>query len=284
MERTLYNGLISGLSLDGEHFFYPNALESDGVYKFNRGECSRQSWFDCSCCPSNLIRFLPAVQGLIYAQKKQNVYVNLYVGSQASLQVDNKPVQLRQTTRYPWDGKVQVEVQAGQGVDMQLKLRVPGWMQGAVLPSDLYHYVHASDAIPKVSVDGKEIPYAAKDGYITIDGPWKNNTLIELDFPMDVHMVQAIEEVVEDRGKVSLEYGPVVYAVESTDNPNGFDDLKIQKEEAFQIHWTPGLLQGVNVLEGVSPTGSFKAIPYYAWSNRGIAKMKVWLPAEMNEY
>src|SRR5210317_1778233 len=112
IERILYNGLISGLSLDGTNFFYPNALESDGVYKSNRGSCTRQAWFDCSCCPTNVIRFIPSVPGLIYSKARDTIYVNLYAGNEATIELeDGKRVKITQSTDYPWTGKVKIMIE-----------------------------------------------------------------------------------------------------------------------------------------------------------------------------
>lgn len=277
IERTLYNGLISGISLDGTHFFYPNALESDGVYTFNQGACTRKSWFDCSCCPTNLIRFLPAVSGLIYARKDHDLYVNLYIGSEATIEVDGQPVHITQTTNYPWDGKVELKVTTEKPVDMQLKLRLPGWASGEVLPSDLYHYTTTAPAPPVIIFDGKQVPYDLTEGYISTRQVWSGTHSIQVEFPMKVQLVKANEKVEADRGKESVEYGPLVYALEQADNPS-IDQLKLSPQERFEVTYDPTLLGGVNTIQGESAAGRFTAIPYYAWSNRGVGKMKVWLP------
>lgn len=281
IERTLYNGLISGLSLDGENFFYPNALESDGIYKFNQGACTRKSWFDCSCCPSNLIRFIPAVQGLIYAKKDKDLFVNLYVGSDAEVDLEGQAVKVSQTTNYPWDGKITLKVETNEATDMALKLRIPGWARGEVLPSDLYEYVNAPSSSPVITVNGETVTYDAADGYAILDRNWEGSTVITLEFPLEVRAVKANNLVEEDRGKVALEYGPIVYAVEGIDNPGDFDAISVSNDETYAIEFDPELLKGVNILTANSANGSFKAIPYYAWSNRGIGKMKVWLPEAM---
>ena len=278
IERTLYNGLISGLSLDGEKFFYPNALESDGVYKFNQGACTRKSWFDCSCCPSNLIRFLPAVQGLIYAKKQHELFVNLYVGSDAEVDLNDQKLKISQTTNYPWDGKVTLTVKSEQPLNMDLKLRIPGWARGEVLPGNLYQYVNPATSAPIILVDGESIAADAPDGYVSLKREWNGTTTISLEFPLEVRKVKAKELVAEDRGKIALEYGPIVYAVESIDNPGDFETIEIGTNERFNVAWNASLLEGINVLEAKSDQGHFRAIPYYAWSNRGIGKMKVWLP------
>lgn len=277
IERTLYNGLISGLSLDGEKFFYPNALEADGHYTFNQGSCTRQSWFDCSCCPTNLIRFIPAVPGLIYSKQEDTLYVNLYAGSQASVDLRGKPVVVSQTTNYPWDGKVNIQVSSPVRSGFTLKLRVPGWARGEVLPGNLYSYVDEAESGLAISVQGQTLKPDIRDGYITLRRDWEGDETIILDLLMSVRKVRAHPSVTEDRNKVSIEYGPLVYAVEDMDNPD-FDAIKIVNDENFSVEMDTGLLQGVNTITFQNESGHFRAIPYYAWSNRGVGKMKVWLP------
>lgn len=278
IERTLYNGLISGLSLDGKKFFYPNALESDGKYQFNRGACTRQSWFDCSCCPTNLIRFLPSVLGLIYAKEGNTVYVNLYASSKAHIDLNGSAFNITQNTNYPWNGKIQLEIQTESVKEMVLKLRVPHWARHEVLPGDLYHYAPHKSASISLIVNGKKEDFNVKDGYITIDRQWENTTHVELDLPMETRIIYANEKVEEDRGKAALEYGPMVYAFEETDNTAHFDELRLTKDSDFQVTFKPNLLGGINQLELKNPNQTFYGIPYYAWSNRGVGKMKVWIP------
>ncbi|ULC58023.1 glycoside hydrolase family 127 protein [Flaviramulus sp. BrNp1-15] len=270
LERTLYNGLISGLSLDGTNFFYPNALESDGVYKSNRGSCTRQSWFDCSCCPTNVIRFVPSIPGLIYSKSKNTVYVNLYATNNATINLDGKTVKVTQQTSYPWNGTVNITVDANS--EVTVKFRVPGWSRNEVLPSDLYTYSNISNAKPTLSINGKKVETSIRGGYFEVTRNWKADDNIEIIFPMEVRTVKANDKVVEDRGKLSLEYGPLVYAVEEVDNTK-FDKITVSPNDKFTV-------QKQNILEGVNTISNenLKAIPYYAWSNRGVNKMKVWLP------
>ncbi len=273
IERTLYNGLISGLSLDGKKFFYPNALESDGVYTFNQGACTRKDWFDCSCCPTNLIRFLPAMPGLIYSSRADTLYVNLYASNTASVSLKDRTVEITQETDYPWNGRVSLQVEPENEGEFTLKLRVPGWARNEVLPGDLYRYAETSTTQNTLTINGADTGFTPADGYYTITRDWKAGDVVELDFPMQVRRVLASPEVAENRGKAALEYGPVVYAIEETDNP-GMDNLALSPDAAFEVALEPDLLGGVNTLHNEQLT----AIPYYAWSNRGIGKMKVWLP------
>lgn len=273
IERTLYNGLISGLSIDGKKFFYPNALESDGIYKFNRGECTRQSWFDCSCCPTNLIRFIPSIPGLIYSKTKSTLYVNLYTANNASIKLDKSEFEISQKTNYPWDGKVEISVNPKIKSEFILKLRIPGWAKNQVLPGDLYSYKTISKATTILSINGNEIGYKVENGYISINRKWNKGDKILLNFPIEVKEVKTNEKVTENIGKVSLEYGPIVYAFEEIDNTADFDQIVFDSNEIYKI------IKDVNLLEGVNTifTNKYKAIPYYLWSNRGVGKMKVWI-------
>ncbi|MEH6703657.1 MAG: beta-L-arabinofuranosidase domain-containing protein [Galbibacter orientalis] len=274
IERTLYNGLISGLSLNGTQFFYPNALESDGVYKFNQGACTRKDWFDCSCCPTNVIRFIPSLPGLIYSKTSDTVFVNLYAANQATIGLEKTAIAITQETSYPWNGSVKLTVTPETASDFTIKLRIPGWARNEVLPGTLYSYKEKIKAVPEVKVNGELVEATIDNGYITLTRNWKKGETISLEIPMKVREVLANEKVEEDRGKIALEYGPIVYAVEEIDNKNNFDAITISNDDTFQVKKENDLLEGVNVIEN----NKLKAIPYYAWSNRGIGKMKVWLP------
>ncbi|MFE3847076.1 glycoside hydrolase family 127 protein [Flavobacterium sp. LB3P45] len=273
IERTLYNGLISGLSLDGKKFFYPNALESDGVYKFNRGECTRQSWFDCSCCPTNLIRFIPSIPGLIYSTTKDVLYVNLYASNTAKIALENTKLEISQKTNYPWDGKVTLAVSPKKEAKFTIKLRIPGWARNQVLLGDLYHYKNTAAAKTSVFIDGKRIVYREDAGYIIITRKWKKGETIVLDLPMEVKEVVTNTKVAGNIGKVALEYGPLVYAIEEIDNATAFDKIAINANDPFEVKKESNLLEGVNTIQNKK----LKAIPYYSWSNRGVGKMKVWI-------
>ena len=276
IERTLYNGLIAGLSLDGTHFFYPNALEADGKYKFNRGACTRQGWFDCSCCPTNMIRFIPAVAGLLYSKVEDTLLVNLYAGSEATADLASNTLRIKQETDYPWSGKIRLTVSAETAAPATVKLRIPSWARNEVAPGGLYQYQQNQHATPTLRVNGQPVEADLADGYFALTRDWSKGAALELEFPMVVRKVRADEQVEANRGKLALEYGPIVYAVESFDNPDDFENLSIAPEDTFEVRWQPELLGGVNTITNQQLT----AIPYYAWSNRGIGKMKVWLPKQ----
>lgn len=278
IERTLYNGLISGLSLDGQQFFYPNALEADGVYKFNQGSCTRSDWFDCSCCPTNMIRFIPAMPGLIYSKTENTLFVNLYASSEATVSLKDHGLKVQQVTSYPWDGKVKLTIDPDQTGEFTLKLRVPGWARNEVLPGDLYHFASPMDGQNMVSINGEQVNTVQENGYFTISRTWQTGDMVELNFPMEVRKVMASELVAENKGKMSLEIGPLVYAVEEMDNKSDFDQIALYPNDQFKVEMQPDLLGGVNTVSNEHLT----AIPYYAWSNRGVGKMKVWLPVKEN--
>lgn len=269
IERTLYNGLISGLSLDGTNFFYPNALESDGVYKSNRGSCTRQAWFDCSCCPTNIIRFVPSIPGLIYSKGNNTVYVNLYASSHADIDLNGKSIKVTQETSYPWNGTINMMIVSDSKITM--KFRVPAWSRNQVLPGNLYAYSNTKKLLPTIKINNKKAETSINDGYFEVTRKWNVDDNIEISFPMEVRTVKTNEKVNENRGKLSLEYGPIVYAVEEVDNPK-FDDISISTSDEFTVQME-NILEGVNVIAN----DKLRAIPYYTWSNRGVGKMKVWI-------
>ena len=275
IERTLYNGLISGLSLDGTNFFYPNALESDGVYKFNQGACTRKSWFDCSCCPTNVIRFIPSISGLLYSKGHNTVYVNLYASSNASLVLENNNVKIIQETKYPLNGKITVTISPEKESEFTVKFRIPGWSRNEVLPSDLYAYSKPLENENSIKINYKEISVEPNNGYYSITKKWKKGEKVTLDFPMRVRKVIADEKIEDDKNKMALEYGPIVYAIEEFDNKNNFDAISISFSDKFTVK-QESILGLINTLNNEN----LKAIPYYTWSNRGVGKMKVWVPTK----
>jgi DUF1680 family protein len=276
IERTLYNGLISGISLDGTNFFYPNALEADGKYTFNRGACTRQGWFDCSCCPTNMIRFLPAMPGLIYSHSENEIYVNLYAASTAKMEVAGAHFTLKQATEYPWEGKVKITVQPEKATEATLKLRIPSWARNEPMPGGLYQYRQRSMGILTISINGKTVQADTSGGYFTLKRKWEKGDVVAFGFPMTHQMVVADKRLSDNIGKVAIERGPLLYAIEEVDNKAGFDEIKITPSDMLEANYERDLLGGVVSLSNKK----MKAIPYYAWSNRGIGKMKVWIPME----
>jgi len=281
-ERTLYNGFLAGVSFEGNTFFYPNPLESDGVTKFNQGVCGRSPWFSTSCCPVNVVRLMPSLPGYIYATKGNAVYVNLYIGNRAELELGDQTLKLSQSTNYPWDGRVELTIQNEENIPATFKLRVPGWARNEVMSGDLYRYVDGLSPSVKISVNGETIDTNTEDGYITLEKrAWKLNDKIEIAFDMPVRKVVSHELVAANKGKMALERGPLVYCAEEVDNPEGVQNLTLAKEDAFEYTFDSELFGGLGKIEGnalveSNPT-AFTAIPYYAWAHREIGEMAVWL-------
>jgi len=277
IERTLYNGLISGISLDGKKFFYPNPLESDGKYQFNQGACTRQPWFDCSCCPTNIIRFLPSVPELIYATIADSVYINLYISSNADIIVNQKKIEIIQQTDYPWDGKINITVNPEKKTIFTLKLRVPGWARNEVVPGDLYKYIAENPEKVSLLVNGKDENFVLDKGYIEITRKWTRGDKIELTLPLAVRKVVAHEKVTDNVNKVAFECGPIVYCAEEIDN-HRISEITVPLDTKLNITKGAVLTENVNILRGKVDNQELILIPYYVWSNRGVGKMKVWLP------
>ena len=272
-ERALYNNVLSGVSLSGDLFFYDNPLESDG-------EHGRQRWFGCACCPGNVTRFVASVPNYIYAAQGKDIYVNLYAQGKANI----GGVELEQTTDYPWDGKVRIRLNKGSG-KFSIKLRIPGWLKKHPFGNNLYTYLDAAKTAD-ISVNGVKVSHDNPD-YVSIDRKWKKGDVIEINFPMEVRRVLANDNAEDDRGKVALERGPVVFCLEGKDQPdNTVFDKYILDSTPIQSHFEKDLLNGVVVLEGnakeLQRNGEvkdvrFRAIPYSTWNNRGGDQMEVWI-------
>ena len=284
-ERTLYNGLISGVSLDGQSFFYPNPLESAGQHR-------RSPWFGVACCPGNITRFLPSLPGYVYAQQRDTIYVNLFVGSTADIKLDNgRSVRIVQETRYPWDGAIKMTITPDRSSKLTVKVRIPGWARNEPVPSSLYSFVDKNDEPVVMKVNGKPAPIIVEKGYASVTRTWKRGETIELNLPMPVRRIQANEMVAADRGRIALQRGPTVYAAEWPDNPDGHvRNLVVPNDSALTAEFKPDLLNGVVVIKGKAVSLSynqqgtvdkteqtFTAIPYYAWANRGSGEMTVWI-------
>ena len=269
LERSLYNGVISGVSLDGGTFFYPNPLESDGRHH-------RQDWFGCACCPSNICRFIPSVPGYVYAVKDNDLYVNLYMANTMHDSVKNGNVSLKMDTQYPWNGLVKIEVKEAPKKGFNLKLRIPGWVRDEVLPSDLYYYDDDVELGYKVTLNGEEIKAELQKGYFCIDREWKPGDVVTLEMDMEPRIVKANDLVKDDEGCIAIERGPVVYCAEWPDNP----DLKV-REVVLSEHPQLEVRKEADKLYGIDEIlvkdSGLTLIPYYAWNHRGAGDMIVWM-------
>ncbi len=288
LERTLYNGVISGMSMDGGRFFYPNPLASEGGHE-------RQPWFGCACCPSNLSRFIPSVPGYVYAVKDRRLYVNLYMGGTVSLKLEDSRVDMEQVTDYPWDGEVALTVRRAPAKAFSLCLRIPGWVRNEVAPGGLYQYADSLRPVYSVQVNGRSVEAELEDGYFRIERKWKKGDRVALHFDMPVRVVKADRQVVADRGRVAVECGPLVYCAEWPDNQFNLHALLLPRRPEFKAAEVAGLpLPGIRALSASAQVLSYGGqgtlevrpvvltlIPYYAWAHRGKGQMAVWLPQEV---
>ena len=298
LERTLYNGVISGMSVDGGRFFYPNPLSSDGKYAFNADNTvERQPWFGCACCPSNLCRFIPSFPGYMYAVKDRQLYINLFAGNTATMQVGGKDVVLEQQTSYPWDGDITITVKKNQAKAFDMLVRIPEWVNGTPVPSDLYQFSDGVKGSYSVKVNGQPVSGKLEKGYLVISRPWKKGDVVSVHFDMPVRTITAHEKVKADEGRVAVERGPLVYCAEGADN-QGFSIFNFlmpqQPQFAVSDHQINGKRDVNFSVKAISVKGkaveqdaqgnptvkdaTLTMIPYYAWNHRGPGLMEVWMP------
>ena len=266
LEKVIYNGMLSGVALSGDLFFYSNPLESSGKQQ-------RSSWFNCACCPSNISRFMPSIPGYVYAQRGKSLYVNLFVNSQTDIVLNNTRISVIQETEYPWEGRVRIRLEPESEIKFAVHVRIPGWAVEQPVPSDLYHFVDNFEKKPTLMVNGEIIPVNTDKGYVPIQRTWKGGDSIELNLPMPVRRVKSHSEVKENTGKIALVRGPIVYCAEWPDNGGQVSNLLLSEGTQLSIEHQDDLLNGVTVIKGQE----FIAIPYYAWAHRGQGEMAVWI-------
>jgi DUF1680 family protein len=274
LERVIYNGFLSGISLSGDEFFYPNPLASDGKYQ-------RSPWFGCACCPTNIVRFMPSLPGYAYAQQGDVLYVNLFVGGSATVKMTGNIVRLKQETRYPWDGQVKITVEPKHSKEFTICVRIPGWAQNEPVPSDLYRFLNESSEKVTLKVNGESVDLNIDKGFASISRRWERGDIIELGLPMPIRRLVSHDNVKDNAGRTAFQRGPVVYCFEGVDNPQGVPKLVLPPEAQLHTEYHGELLGGIVTLngQGKMPTDSVEvvAIPYYAWSHRGKSEMAVWL-------
>jgi hypothetical protein len=287
LEKTLYNSMLSGVSLSGDRFFYPNPLESNGQH-------SRQAWFGCACCPSNVARFVPAIPGYIYAVTDKELYVNLFISNKAEINIAGKKISVEQSADFPWNGNVIIAVDPEKSMKFDLKLRIPGWARNEAIPGGLYKFTDQDSAKVTFSVNGGVFPVTRLiDGYAVISRKWKQGDSVEINIPMQVRKVVADNQIKEDHDKIAFQRGPVIYCAEWPDNNTGnVLDLVIKKNASFTTEFKPDLLNGAqiiktsgfqtkkNLIGGIDLLNEEKLIliPYALWNNRGPGQMIVWFP------
>lgn len=282
LERIIYNGFLSGISLSGDRFFYSNPLTSFGQHE-------RSPWFTCACCPGNVSRFMPSIPGYVYAFSDDNLYINLFVQGKASIKTRTSEIQVEQETEYPWKGEVRIRISPEKPSSFTLHLRIPGWAQNQPLPGDLYRYLETSSEKPALKVNGEIVPLNLEKGYALLTRTWEKDSTIELSLPMPVRRVLAHDAVKADRGRVAVERGPILYCAEWPDNMGYVRNIVLEDSSRLSEEFKPELLKGVTIIEAEATAFRYKGgrlvsqrqklmlIPYYAWAHRGKGEMEVWL-------
>jgi len=292
LERSLYNGALDGLSLSGDHFFYDNVLASNGQHQ-------RREWFGTACCPANIARLVTSVGNYIYGKSNDGIWVNLFVGSNTDLQIGGNDVAVTMETNYPWDGKVKLNIDPVKKSKFKLYVRVPGWYQDKAVPGDLY-VTGGDDGVPDIynpTVNGKAVNFQYENGYAVVEREWKKGDVLQIDFPMEVKKVTAKADVKDDKGRIAIQRGPLVYCVEGADNKDGVWNLIFPENTNFTTTGYKILDEPVIALQAELPSAvanadgtgieikkrKVTAIPYYCWANRGANAMQVWLPVKIKE-
>ncbi len=288
LERALYNGALSGISLDGKGYFYVNPLEvwphtANCRHDMNTVKPTRQPWFGCACCPPNIARLLASLGSYIYSSNDEELYVHLFIGGETEAELSGHKVTLKQESNYPWKGDIRYTFDMEGKTTFTLATRIPGWCKNA-----------------EILVNGEEVVYDLDKGYAKINRTWSPEDVVEVSFHMPVEVVRSHPEVRENAGKIALQRGPVIYCLEEMDNGKNLQDLTIPADQNFVVNHESELLNGVTVIRGQATqtdrdqiedslystkkldrkNREFKAIPYYAWSNRGENEMTVWVREE----
>lgn len=253
LERALYNGLLSGVSLSGDRFFYVNPLESEGAHH-------RKAWYGTACCPSQISRFLPSIGSYIYATSPNTVWLNLFVGSETEVEINKNKVKIAQNTNYPWDGKIEIKVDPNKSQKFGVKFRIPDWCKT--------YSVQVNGQPMKNSVD--------ESSYRTISRKWKKGDNVTINLDMPVEVVKADPRVAANIGKRALQRGPIVYCIEEVDNKD-FDSVVLGSKTSYSVAFDKNLLGGVQTIYAKQNNRTAKFVPYYSWDNRDNGKMKVWI-------
>ncbi|MBN2640670.1 MAG: glycoside hydrolase family 127 protein [Victivallales bacterium] len=284
LERAIYNGASSGISLDGTRFFYVNPLACypDGTLANGQKHTPRPEWFTCSCCPPNIARLRASAGQYFYDYNDTTIWVNLYNDSVTDIKMQDHCITLTQTTDYPWDGKVNVNIQSARPVECGIAFRVPGWCR------------EASIKLNGTDIDCKS---SAKDGYVYIKRTWTSGDNVEITLPMPVELIHANPKVRHDCGRVALTRGPLVYCFEQQDNGADLNAVSLMPDTDFKLEYDSELLNGCVVIsteamkidqnswgdelyspkEPVTVPCKLKAVPYFCWGNRKFGEMQIWI-------
>lgn len=285
LERTMYNNILDGISLSGDRFFYPNPLASAGQHE-------RKEWFGCACCPPNVARFLPSMPGYIYAVKENDIYINLYISSATTIVFQDQLLAIQQISDFPWEGNAAINVEVEEPVQANFRLRIPGYVINRPVPSDLYFYDNHVTSTFEVKVNGELIASEMDEaGYVSIDRIWSKNDKIEVSFPFELKKVVSHPKVMDNKGKVAFERGPLLYCAEWADQQDGKVLNKfVEEDQVFKLQQSPnlgGIYQFTGSARNVSRTlgGNLEVgipepltlVPYHLWNNRGPGEMSVWI-------
>lgn len=290
LERSLYNGALDGLSLSGDRFFYGNPLAS-------RGQHARREWFGTACCPANIARLVVSLGDYIYAKSNNGIWVNLFVGSNAMINVGGNDVGMKMETNYPFDGKVKLNIDPPEKGKFKLHIRVPGWYGNDIVPGDLYSATGNDSVDPSLTLNGKLIRGIYENGYLVIDNEWKKGDIVEVDFQMEVKRITAKDSLKQNNSRIAIQRGPLVYCIEGADNDSKAWNIVVPENTKFTPVSYKVLDESVIALQAdlpvlsVSENGNevktekkkITAIPYYTWANRGKNEMQLWLPVKIKD-
>jgi len=292
LERSLYNGALDGLSLSGDRFFYGNPLAS-------RGQHERREWFGTACCPANIARLVASLGDYIYAKSNDGIFVQLFVGSKTKISLQDCDVDILMETEYPWEGKIKIHVDPSKNSKFYLNVRVPGWLEKDTLSGDLYTYTTKPNTNFKfdIKINGVKSQYKYKDGYAVIENTWKKGDVVEINFPMDIKMVKSREDVKQNKNRIAIQRGPLVYCIEGADNQGKAWNFIVPPNTKFVVEENKIINEKVKSISAIVPTWTVSttgasiqtkmkkivAIPYYTWANRGKNEMQVWLPSTISD-
>ena len=290
LERSLYNGALDGLSLTGDHFFYGNPLGSTG-------KNARREWFGTACCPANIARLIASIGDYIYAKDQSSIYINLFVGSETTINLKGKDIAVKMETNYPLDGNIQIAVNPTTSSNFRVLLRKPGWSNNTVVPGNLYTFAAFSGLQPTLLVNGKTVAYTEENGYYIIQRQWKKNDIISYQLPMEIKRVISNDAIKTNHYRMALERGPLVYCVEGADNDGKAYNILLPSDTKIEELQMRVLDENIVALATTVPTvqigadgksittvdKKILAIPYYTWCNRGSNQMQVWLPTTIKD-
>ncbi|PZV80935.1 hypothetical protein CLV31_111101 [Algoriphagus aquaeductus] len=275
LERSLYNAALDGLSLTGDRFFYGNPLASSGQH-------FRKEWFGTACCPSNISRLVASVGDYIYAKNESGIWVNLFIANQTEFDLSGEKVRVEMKTNFPWDGKVELEVNPTTDKRFTVNIRIPGWIEENPVPGKLYNFLQKEETNFTLLINGEKATFRQENGYAVLDRAWKKGDRITYELPLEIRQLQSRPEVLANSDRIAIQRGPLVYCVEGADNEGKILQLALGSNPNFTTKDYRILDENVQAIEfqaidGQTPK-TVTAIPYYTWANRGQNEMMVWIP------